>query len=93
MPTQPAGHTAGTLAWEWGWGWGWGWRFSPCILQSVTFSLIIMCCHEQEEEEDEERRNSRVSLERQKTLDRLRNFKQVNKHTHTHSNSTALVSV
>ncbi|XP_062307133.1 junction-mediating and -regulatory protein-like [Osmerus eperlanus] len=31
---------------------------------------------QQEEEEDEERRNSRVSLERQKTLDRLRNFKQ-----------------
>ena len=47
----------------------------------------------QEEEEDEERRNSRVSLERQKTLDRLRNFKQVNKHTFTHTHTaTALPS-
>ena len=47
----------------------------------------------QEEEEDEERRNSRVSLERQNTLDRLRNFKQVNKHTFTHTHTaTALPS-
>lgn len=40
-------------------------------LSSDIFQLKI------EEEEDEERKNSRVSQERQKTLDRLRTFQQV----------------
>lgn len=39
--------------------------------------LILDLKLKNEEEEDEERKNSRVSQERQKTLDRLRTFKQV----------------
>lgn len=39
--------------------------------------LIYTPCLSQEEEEEEEQRISRVSQERQRTLDRLRTFKQV----------------
>lgn len=50
-----------------------------CIYLSETPSLNCKIFQlKNEEEEDEERKSSRVSQERQKTLDRLRSFKQVN---------------
>ena len=46
------------------------------VVNSLLPSLLLFQLKD-EEEEDEERKNSRVSQERQRTLDRLRTFKQV----------------
>lgn len=56
--------------------------FKILIMVVLLFESLLLYTSnilklKKEDEEDEERKNSRVSQERQKTLDRLRTFKQV----------------